>query len=235
MVRAGSTSIPRSRKDASEWFGTIEFYEEAVNTLLSSTLIGRRGRALRSILVTSAVSDEGKSMCVAHMAAAFARQGHRTLLIDADLRNPSQQKLFVLDSGLGLADAIDHNVPLTDIRQRVGNNEMLHVIAAGTSGVLYDRIGNKVREILLEVGGEYDLVFIDAPPMLYFAEPLDLASIVDGVIVVSHAGQTSRHAVSVVLATLRRLGANTLGIVLNRVKCNMSATYQPYRSYYKSA
>jgi Mrp family chromosome partitioning ATPase len=91
-----------------------------------------------------------------------------------------------------------------------------------------------MQEILVEASREYDMVFIDAPPMLYFAEPLDLASIVDGVLVVSRAGQTSREAVSVVLAKLRRLGVNTLGVVLNHVKYNMSSSYQPYQSYYRT-
>ena len=236
MLPVGSNSIlRRSGKDTSDWFGTADFYEEAVNTLLSSTLIGSRGRALRSILITSAVPDEGKSICVAHMAAAYARQGHRTLLIDADLRKPSQQRLFALGDHAGLGDAIIKNEPLAEIRQRVENNEMLHVIVAGTPGsATYPRIGKKVQEILIEASGEYEMVFIDAPPMLYFAEPLDLASVVDGVLLVSHAGRTSRQTVSVVLATLRRLGANTLGIVLNQVEYNMSPTYQPYQSYYRT-
>lgn len=235
MLQAGSNSSSPSCKNTSAWFSTSDFYGEAINTLLSSILNGRRTQALRSILITSAVSDEGKSVCVAHMAAAYARQGYSTLLIDTDLRNPSQQQLFVLGKHVGLADAIIDNVPLADICQRVENNEMLHVITTGTPGKPgYDRIGKKMQEILVEASREYDMVFIDAPPMLYFAEPLDLASIVDGVLVISRAGQTSREAVSVVLAKLRRLGANTLGVVLNHVKYNMSSSYQPYQSYYRT-
>jgi Mrp family chromosome partitioning ATPase len=138
------------------------------------------------------------------MAAAYASQGHRTLLIDADLRRPSQRGLFDLGPHPGLTDAIVNNASVPTVCQRVVGNELLSVIAAGTQTVHnYHEVGKKVREILAESRNQYDMVFIDAPPMLYFAEPLDLASLVDGVLLVTRAGQTSREAVSAVLTTTR--------------------------------
>jgi polysaccharide biosynthesis transport protein len=222
------------RKVPSNWFGTPEFYEEAVNRLLSSVLLGRRTYPLRSILVTSAAAGEGKSTCVAHMAAAYARQGFRTLLIEADLRCPSQQRHFGLSDHAGLADAIIENRTMSEIRQKVSKIENLDLITSGTAeSRVFDRVGRKVREILAEAHKEYDMVFIDAPPMLYFAEPIELASVADGVLLVSHAGHTNRQVVSSVLASLRHLGANTLGLVLNQAQHNTSSNYQPFPSYYR--
>ena len=79
----------------------------------------------------------------------------------------------------------------------------------------------------------YDLVILDAPPMLGFAEPLHMATAVDGVVVVGRAGQTSRKAVGSVLAILTRLRANVVGLVLNEVHKEMSDSYYYYGHYGK--
>ena len=90
-------------------------------------------------------------------------------------------------------------------------------------------------ELLEAAVTEYDLVVLDAPPLLGFAEPLQMATAVDGVIVVARAGQTSRKAVGTVLATLNRLRAKVVGLVLNEVHKELSESYYyygHYRSYY---
>jgi Mrp family chromosome partitioning ATPase len=93
-------------------------------------------------------------------------------------------------------------------------------------------------ELLETAVAEYDLVVLDAPPLLGFAEPLQMATAVDGVIVVARAGQTSRKAVATVLASLNRLRAKVVGIVLNQVHKELSDSYYYYgyyRSYYNAA
>lgn len=221
-------------KSAWSGFASAEFYEEAIATLLSTILISRRGSPLRSILVTSAAPNEGKSSCLAHMALSHSRQGLRTLIIDADLRRPFQQRYFGLADHAGLADSILNDVPIDEVRQQIDGNGKLDIITAGTPDPsVYGQVGRKVQEMLLQVRNEYDIVFIDAPPMLGFSEPVQLASIADGVLVVSHAGETNGHEVAAVFATLRRLHASTIGLVLNKVQQNMSSSYQPYQAYYR--
>jgi Mrp family chromosome partitioning ATPase len=90
-----------------------------------------------------------------------------------------------------------------------------------------------LSEILEEASSDYDLVVLDAPPLLGFAEPLQMATAVDGVIVVARAGQTSRKAVASVLATLNRLRAKVVGLVLNEVHKELSDSYY-YYGYYRS-
>ncbi len=226
------SSLP-FRKSQTDWFNSTDFYDESIDTLLTSILIDPREKPLHSILVTSAAPGEGKSSCVAHMAAAFARHGHRTLLIDADLRRPSQQRHFGLDRRKkGLSDAIATKEPLSAIRQSVDGHDNLHIVTAGSSDPqLYNQVGKKVEEILRFARRDYEMIFIDAPPMLCFAETIQLACAADGVLVVSHAGQTNQRDVQGVLATLRRLRACTLGVVLNRVHHNMSSNYGSYKAY----
>jgi capsular exopolysaccharide synthesis family protein len=230
----GGTRPAEIMKTSSRWFGSADFYEESIRALLSTIRMSRMGHPLRTILVTSAVPGEGKSSCVAHLATAHARQGYRTLLIDADLRCPTQHTAFEVSDAFGLADAVAMRKTLAEIRQNVPGNINLDVITAGQGNFdIYEGVGKAVEDILSTAREEYDLVFIDAPPMLCFSEPIHLACVADGVLVVCRAGATSKQAVSELLVTLQRLGASTVGIVLNQVQQKMSSRYEPFHSYYR--
>ena len=88
-------------------------------------------------------------------------------------------------------------------------------------------------ELMEEASKEYDLIIVDAPPLLGFAEPLQIATAVDGVVVVTRAGETSRKAVATVLTTLDRLRVTVVGLVLNQVTKEMSDSYYYYGYYRK--
>lgn len=90
-----------------------------------------------------------------------------------------------------------------------------------------------LKKILAEAQDDYDLVICDAPPLLGFANSLQIASLVDGVVVVALAGQTERPAVASVLTNLKRLKANVIGLVLNEVRSDMSERYYYYGYYGK--
>jgi succinoglycan biosynthesis transport protein ExoP len=239
-----ATDEEKPAKFSRQLLESATFYEESIRSILSTILLGRYGHPIRSLVVTSATEGEGKSSCVAHLAVANALQGRRTLLIDADLRCPtqhrmftelrgnSQHRMFTLDQPEGLSDVIANGKHLREVRQSVKGIPKLDVIPAGSLGAEgCAHVGRAVRELLQASVGEYDMVFIDAPPILCFAEPLQLSCISDGVLVVCKAGVTSREAVASVLSTLQRLGATTLGIVLNQIRPQMSATYSAYSSY----
>ena len=96
-----------------------------------------------------------------------------------------------------------------------------------------DLIGRAIPRILREATAEYDLIVLDSPPLLGFAEPLHLASAVDGVVLVALAGKTNRKAVASAITTLHRLRVNLIGVVLNEVTRNTSADYYHYGYYGK--
>ncbi len=96
-----------------------------------------------------------------------------------------------------------------------------------------DLIGHSLAQILEEAVLQYDLVIVDGPPILGFAEPLQMATIVDGVVVVAHAGQTSRKSVATVLNTLAWLKVHVTGLVLNQVHHEMSESYGYYKRHGK--
>ncbi len=224
------------RKARINWAATPEFYEECIHTLLASLLLNRSFKRLNSILITSAEPGEGKSTCAAYMATANASRGKRTLLIDADLRFPLQHRLFNVSPDGGLASAITFGRALKDIRQRAGRHENLDVVVAGRSAEhLYARVALKVSELLAEAVKEYDLIIVDGPPMLFLSEPIQLACLADGVLVIGHAGQTDQRSVAAVFSTLRRVRANILGLVINHTDPSLSAHYKYVRSHYKYA
>jgi succinoglycan biosynthesis transport protein ExoP len=212
-------------------------FSESVRTLRNSILLASFDRRYRSLLVTSAAPSEGKTTTAANLAAAHAEQGQRTLLIDGDLRRPSVHRNFNLPSVVGLSNVLLGEIPWRAAVIPVDGLPELHVLAAGPpSRRASDLIGRGLVELLEEAAAEYDLVMLDGPPLLGFAEPLQMATAVDGVIVVARAGQTSRRAVATVLATLNRVRAKVVGVVLNEVHKELSDSYcyyGYYRSYYR--
>ena len=92
------------------------------------------------------------------------------------------------------------------------------------------KIGVGLAEILEDARKDYDLIIIDSPPLLGFPEPLQMSALVDGVLLVARSGQTNRKALASAIATLNRLRANVIGIVMNEVRADTSDSY--YYHYY---
>ena len=212
-------------------------FGESIRTLRNSILLGNFDRRYRSLLVTSPSPGEGKTTTAANLAVAHAQQGKRTLLIDGDLRRPSVHRNFGLPSVVGLSNALLGEIPWREAVLRIDLLPELDILPAGPpSRRASDLVGRGLTELLEEASSEYDLIVLDGPPLLGFAEPLQMATAVDGVVIVARAGQTSRKAVASVLATLNRLRAKTVGVVLNEVHKELSDSYYYYgyyRSYYK--
>jgi len=145
---------------------------------------------------------------------------------------------FNIPSVVGLSNVLLGELPWRHALVKVEGVPGLDVLPAGPpSRRASDLVGRGLVELLEEAAADYDLVVLDAPPLLGFAEPLQMATAVDGVIVVARAGVTSRKAVASVLATLTRLRAKVIGLVLNEVHRALSDSYYYYgyyRSYYRT-
>ena len=209
-------------------------FDEAIKTVRNSILLTTFDRPLRSLLLTSASPSEGKSTVAVHLAMTHAGQHRRTLLIDGDLRRPSIHKFFDLPNNLGLSRVLVSGQPWREALVQPTPGLELYVLPAGPSAPrAADQIGMVLPQLLEEASLEFDLVILDAPPLLGFPEPLEMAAAVDGVIVVTRAGQTHRTAVASVVATLADLRASVVGLVLNEVRKEMSHSYYYYGHYQK--
>jgi succinoglycan biosynthesis transport protein ExoP len=217
----------------------MDGFDEAMRSLRNTILISGSEQP-SSLLFTSASPGEGKTTTAVHIAVAHALQGQRTLLIDADLRRPGTRQVLGYTMNGGLSEVIKDGIPWQDMIAKVEAVPDLDILPAGApslqTAALVER---EMPRILMEArNAGYNLVVIDAPPMLGFSEPLQLSSLVDGVVIITRVGQTDRKAVEVVLSTLRRLRARVVGVVLNGVTKNISdrytylGGYEHYKSHY---
>jgi len=185
------------------------------------TRVRRRGQEqdVRTLLVTSAERAEGKTTSAAMFAiVASLHQGLRTCLVDADLHRPRLAKLFATRGGPGLAEILAGALPPEACLQGC-RHENLRLIPAGSprsspSGLLIpDRLAAVFRRLKLL----FDLIVIDAPPLLPVSDPAVLSREVDGVALVVRAGRTQRDVALRAKKILEDAGANLLGAIVNNV------------------
>lgn len=202
---------------------------EAYRTLRSTLMFSESGKGVKTLVVTSACVGDGKTTVVANLAVSFAQQGLRVLLIDADLRRPRLHDLFDSPKQPGLSDilALTPDAHLAMRRTAVQN---LELITSGTTAPNpAELVGGKRMKTLLEtLTSGYDLVLLDTPPVLGAADPIVLAAMVDGALVVVRAGHTSREAAQHAIGQLERVGARVLGAVLNDPDAIAARYGRPY-------
>jgi len=178
------------------------------------------------ILVTSATSNEGKSSVALSTALILAEQGQRVLLIDADLRRGSIARMTGLEGGVGVTTILVGDIGFGDAIQHWGTSN-LSVLASGTippnPGQLLT--SDHLRELVKDARARFDVVVIDSPPVLAVSDPLWLAPVVDGILVVARHRFTKRQALRRTLDELESTRTRILGIVLNGVKRVDSSPY----------
>ena len=229
----GQVTAGESKEGRSKRYRTISVFEEAVRTLRNTILLSDFEQRLRSIVITSAEPGDGKTTVAVHLAAANAARGKKTLLVDGDLRRPSVHARLDLTQHEGLSSVLTGEMTWKEVLLSVDNRPNLTVLPAGPgSHRAADLIGPRLSELLDEFAKEYDLVILDAPPLLGFAECLQMASTADGVLIVTRAGETKRKSVATVISTLRRIRANIVGVVLNRVTQQTSSDGHSYYGYH---
>ena len=203
-----------------------------MRTLHSSILLSDLDQGVHSLLVTSTAPGEGKSTTAAYLAISNAEQGHSTLLIDGDLRRPSIHRIFGISSTTGLSSVLLEQTPWRQAVAKLESHPNLDILPAGPSSRRApDLVARGLEAMVEEASREYSMIVIDSPPFLNFAEPLRMSTIVDGVLLVTVAGQTDRQAVASVVATLKRVRANVVGLVLNKVTRDLTEHYHYYGYY----
>lgn len=187
---------------------------------------------LKSILVSSAVPDEGKSITSANLAVAMAHAGLTVCLVDADLRRPTQSTLFGLDHRTGLTNVLVGAVPLEKaLAQPVDGLSVLPSgpVPPNPAELLASKRMSKLME---ELEDRYDMVVVDSVPALGLADAVSLAPQVGGVILVIRSNGVGYPEAVKAQQALLAVKANLLGVVLDGVKENPKAYY--YRKYYST-
>ncbi|MFM7320042.1 MAG: polysaccharide biosynthesis tyrosine autokinase [Armatimonadota bacterium] len=214
---------------------TFSPLSESFRNLRTSLTFAAVGVEMRSLLITSSQPAEGKSTTAANLATTMADsfEGRKVILVDADLRRPSQDKLFRLERAPGLTEVLLGSHSLDDVLRPCGVDNVL-VLPAGTLPPNpAELLGSSAMERLIaELESRADFVIFDSPPALAVADSLVLASRVDAALIVVAYGDTRKTMVRKAVEQVSKANRNVLGTVINRMDASAGGYYYYYYNRY---
>lgn len=209
---------------------------EAYRTLRTNIKFSSLDEPLNTIMVTSAVPQEGKTTNTVNLALTMAESGKKVIIIDADLRVPSIHKVFNSDSKPGLTNVLVDNKKLSEVIKRADEiDSNLYYIPSGPIPPNPSELlgSEKMKTVIEELKKQADMLIFDSAPVIGFADSLVLANQVDGVVLVLSAGEVTRDAAKQAKLLLEKAKAKILGVVLNKVDIKREGYYYHYYNYSK--
>ena len=205
---------------------------ESYRALRTSLLLSSIGAPPKTILVTSALPQEGKSTTSINTAIVLAQKGTRVLLIDADLRRPSVHKTLGMGPRTGLSNVLTGSATLQQTIVRSSILPSLFILPAGTPPLNPAELlaSSNMRDVLAELREEYDHIVVDTPPTLSVTDAVVMSTRADAVVLVIRCGQTTRQALRRSRDLLTQVNARVCGVLLNAVDLN-SPDYYYYYEY----
>lgn len=205
---------------------------EAYRTLRTSIQFLGLDQPMRTLQVTSANPQEGKTTTLSNLAVALARSGATVAIVCCDLRRPRVHEFFGLSNDVGFTSVLLGKVGLAAAMQEVPDQARLSLLASGPLPPNPSELLSSKRtvEVLGSLQAEYDIVLIDAPPVLPVTDALVLSGRVDATLLVAVAGATTRKEAARAVELLRQVDAPLVGAVLNGVDTEGSYGYA-YQSY----
>ncbi|MDX1638209.1 MAG: polysaccharide biosynthesis tyrosine autokinase [Balneolaceae bacterium] len=189
---------------------------EAIRRLKNNIIYQNGDTPPRTIAITSPEKGDGKSTIVANLGMAFAEEGYRTLVIDADFRRPKIHTCFGLQDSAGLSDYVNGKIPYQDILMDT-DMETLKVITAGREIDKPEVIGSSMifKQFIKKMQEVFDVILIDTPPFGIISDSSALLKLSESTILVARYRKTNRTLLLRTLEDLRRIGVKVTDIVLN--------------------
>jgi protein-tyrosine kinase len=192
----------------------------------------------KTILVTSAMAGEGKSLVAINLAIAIATELHsHALIVDCDLRNPALSRMFGFHEQKGLSDYLTGDTPLQDLLVKTSVDKLTILPGGATQDNPVELIGsNKMKSLVTDLEARYAdrYIILDSSPLLATTEPSVLNDMVDGILYVIKSGGTPRESVQQALKLLDK--KKIIGVVLNNMEFKTEAMIKRYfgtnRYYY---
>lgn len=214
---------------------------EAFRSVRTCLFFSGRTNELKVIQVSSPVPGDGKSTLSANLAVTMAQSGRRVLLLDADFRRPRQQKLFGIDTKVGMAQVLAGKVDPSDatFTTCIAN---LSIMPGGQHPNNPAELlsSNRFTELMEMLREKYDIIVIDTPPVLAVSDPCAVAAIADGVVVTMRLRRNVKPLASRTFNMLESVNANVLGVVVNGVSTEAAYggygynySYNDYRDSYR--
>jgi len=206
---------------------------EAYRILRTNIEFNRKNPDANTLTLISGGPGEGKSTTLFNLAYTCAKGGYSVLVVDADLRRPSQHRLFGVENTVGLSNYLTSNMSFEEVVRATGVDNLSFI----PSGQLpRDAVGilnsQRMTDLIRNTKVRYDLVMFDSPPILGVSDGAVLASEVDLSIMVIEHRRFPRSMLQRVKQAVLNVGGNLLGVVLNKVDTKHDSGYGYYGSYY---
>ena len=223
---------------------------ESFRGLRTNIQFKNTAKEIKTIAITSASPQEGKTMVSVNLAITMAQAGMKTLLIGSDMRKPMIARVFGIEQTPGLSEILLGNCPWREAVQTVTDLmvgkmtleevlltpglDNLHLIPAGSIPPNPAELveSKRLKEFMEEAKSEYDLILFDSPPILSTADAAILGSKMDGVLFVYRLGTVSRGLLKRSTAQLEQVRCRILGVILNGMKPEVSPDFHNFK-YYK--
>ncbi|HAZ06369.1 CpsD/CapB family tyrosine-protein kinase [Acetobacterium wieringae] len=209
------------------------FITESYKLLRTNLNFKNLNNRYQVMLVTSAGKEEGKSTTISNLAVTFAQADKRVLLIDADLRLPQISTIFNINKRKnGLSNMLVDELPLESLVNKIEKLEKLEILTAGNKHVSPTELLNSeaFETFIKKCREEYDVILIDTPPVLSFADASIISNVVDGVLLVIAAHSTKKATIIEAKKNLDKVGAAVIGVILTKVKFKKNANYYRYNA-----
>ena len=206
---------------------------EPYRILRTNIEFNRKQADANVLTIVSGGPGEGKSTTLVNLAHAFAMSGMKTLVVDADLRRPTQHKIFGVSNSKGLTDYLSKGVPIDELilSTKVDGLSMVPSgkLPAGAIAMLNSR---RMLALIGELKTRYDMILIDAPPILGVSDSSVIVRAVDLTIIVIQHRRFPRSMLLRVKNGVINAGGNLMGAVLNNVDIRLDQYYQYQTNYY---
>ncbi|MFC1807687.1 CpsD/CapB family tyrosine-protein kinase [Candidatus Omnitrophota bacterium] len=222
-------------KDVVTFYDPTSPLSEAVKCLRTNLQFLIKDKQNDVIAITSAAPKEGKSFVIANLAVATAQVNKRTLVIDCDMRRPTIHKLFGIKCKEGLSEVLQAKErDLAEVSIYDSGVENLAILPCGSIPINPAELleTDALDNLLAMAREEFDVIYIDTPPVLSVADPIIISKKTAGIILVIMAQSTMEKAALRAYAMLKKSGANLLGTVFNRVETRAVGGYYKYYGYY---
>lgn len=203
--------------------------QEAYKSLRTSVRFALRDSGCKRIGMTSAMASEGKSITMLNLAISVAMDGQKVLLIDADLRRPSQARMLLEKATPGLSNVLAGMVsPEEAIRPELYPN--LDVLFSGDVPPNPSELlgSDRMRDLIEEMSKKYDYILVDTPPVILVSDAAIVANLLDGMLLLVRQGKSKKDELKRAIANLELAGITPMGIVLNGVELREGKDYTYY-------
>jgi succinoglycan biosynthesis transport protein ExoP len=206
---------------------------EAYRSLRTNLLFSVKDSPRKTIVISSAGPKEGKSITAVNLGMALAQAGQSVLLVDADLRRPMLHRVFGLDRQRGLSSVLTGELTIDEAILNTQTPKLSVLTSGSLPADPSQALGSEqMKDVINYAREHYDIVLFDSAPILGMADTMVLATETDGTVLVIKPGDATRKALKASIDTLKRVGAQICGVVLNNVDVRRDRYYYKYYYYY---